>query len=106
MKLIEKLFARLGYVPREDYDAMAKYCKTCNAEAERYEKAQDDVYVGNVVYGVEELPYSFWVYCATAEGHDRGLKSLIKVLPFKDDNSKELARICAEELAEMLNQKY
>ena len=41
MRLIEKLFARLGYVLREDYDAMAKYCKTCDAEAERYEKAQE-----------------------------------------------------------------
>lgn len=106
MKLIEKLFNRMGYVPREAYDAMVKYCKTCNAEAERYEKAQDDVYVGNVVYGVEELPYSFWVYCVTAEGHDRSAKCLIKVLPFTDDESKELARVCAEELAEMLNQKY
>ena len=106
MKLIEKLFNRMGYVPREAYDAMVEFCRSCDARDERYEKIQDDVYTGNVEYRVEALPYSFWVYCVTAEGHDRGLKSLIKVLPFVDDESKELARVCAEELAEMLNQKY
>ena len=106
MKLFEKLLARMGCVPRKDYDAMVKYCRSCDAEAEWYEKMQDDIYAGNVEYGVEALPYSYWVYAVTARGHDRSAKCLIKVLPFTDEESKELARVCAEELCEMLNQKY
>lgn len=106
MKLIEKLFNRMGYVSREAYDAMVEYCRGCDARDEWYEKIQDDVYACNVEYRVEALPYSFWVYCVTSKGHDRGGKQLIKVFPFEDNDSKELARICAEELCEMLNQKY
>lgn len=96
-KYINKLFEWLGYVPKiQLYQAKEKYLKVLLFDEMILKDLQ--------AYIVREIPY-YNCYAVTMLGvtmnqfHSR----IVKSFPFSDD--KEYAKLCAEELCEMLNQK-
>ena len=95
MKLIEKLFNRMGYVPKRAYEDI-------DGQLRAVTQHNIAVYRAEVVYIFAECVDCFAVF--SQNGMDR---RVIKCFPKgATKDSKELARICAEELVEMLNQKY
>lgn len=96
-KLINKLFEKLGYVPKRRYEYLYKL---------EHDVRQHDIGIlsYNSTYQVVELGDKFVVleYCS-AVGNNRYIKAFQKGYT-KD--SLAYARICAEELCEMLNEKY
>lgn len=115
-KLINKLFEKLGYVPKKRYkvlnpDDFFKQLDPCKHEvlvdeprepvplALLLEEAMDKlIYDNKVLYSVNYNNGIYEVIIMNFGGKDR----LIKV--FKDADA-EYAKLCAEELCEMLNQK-
>ena len=96
-KYINKLFERLGYVPKRRYKELYKL--------EHYVMQHDvGILNYNSTYQVVELGDKFVVleYCS-AVGNNRCVKAFQKGYT-KD--SLDYARICAEELCDMLNEKY
>ena len=96
-KIINKLFEWLGYVPRTQlYQAKEKYYNTLLFE-EKIVKDQQ-------TYIVSEIPdYNCYVVDILGVTRNHFHKRAVKSFPYGDD--KEYARLCAEELCEMLNQK-
>lgn len=96
-KYINKLFEWLGYVPKSEYKQLYKL---------EHDVTQHDVGILNYnsSYQVVELKDKFIVleYCS-AVGNNRYVKAFSKG---DTEDSKDYARICAEELCEMLNEKY
>lgn len=95
-RLINKLFDKLGYVPKRRYNQL---CKLEN------DVRQHDIGILNYnsTYQVVESCDKFVVfeYCS-AVGNYRYVKAFEKGLT---QDSSDYARLCAEELCEMLNQE-
>lgn len=98
-KIINKLFEKLGYVPKSKLELYKR-------DFERYKHLyncrvnMDNAIDNNTAYYyVLQREDSF--LCIV---HIRGNRRPIKSFPFNDD--KEYALICANELCDMLNQKY
>lgn len=98
-KYINKLFERLGYVPKrykalqEEGEFFINQHRECALECfnyftveRRYEK---DKRIGYVVIQHSIVHPQCWI---------------VKFFP--DDGAKDYARICAEELCDMLNERY
>lgn len=95
-KIINKLFEWLGYVPKGSFDIEKKYCND-------QKKIDKCICEGKTYYIVYNTPNHYVVaYTVFDEGIDFN-KRVIK--SFSKDNP-DYARICAEELCDMLNKKY
>lgn len=96
-KYINKLFEWLGYVPKRRYKELYKL---------KHDVRQHDTGILNYnsIYQVVELGDKFVVleYCSAVD-NNRYVKAFQKGYT-KD--SLDYARICAEELCDMLNEKY
>jgi hypothetical protein len=97
-KYINKLFEWLGYVPK-DSDEGFYFCKH-----------QDSLMIaacmraGTITYRKVET-YAYWIVVACC--NLTSFEQEVKVFPKGDtEDSADYARICAEELCEMLNEKY
>lgn len=96
-KIINKLFEWLGYVPKiQLYQAKEKYLNVL---------LFDEVIVKDQqAYIVCEIPnYNCYAVAILGVTTNQFHKRIVKSFPFSDD--KEYAKLCAEELCEMLNQK-
>lgn len=94
--LINKLFEWLGYVPKGKYD---KY----NGIVDAHLTIDAEIELGVCEYQTFEAKYKVFVtaYSSIVEKH-----RIIKVFRKGDtEDSADYARLCAEELCEMLNQK-
>lgn len=99
-KLINKLFERLGYVPKGEYDhiqykfnCLLKEVNECDSLYEAIAKCNRSLTYR--VYG------NIWGYRVMAE---RGnVSKLVKFYP--NDYGADYARLCAEELCEKLNER-
>lgn len=96
-KIINKLFEKLGYVPKGKYqDAEVRLHNINVMDAE-------------IRFGVNEyqtFEYNDKIF-VTAYSDILGKHRIIKVFRKGDTaDSAEYARICAEELCDMLNEKY
>ena len=100
-KLINKLFKKLGYVPKEEYDELKDY-KTC---ANWHDMTVADIHTHSTKYTYEDLFSYILVSCVTKDTSDHSVGYPIKRFDYTDQESKEYARICAEELCEMLNEE-
>ena len=91
-KYINKLFEWLGYVP-----------KCYKEEANNATILDSEIWAGQVSYIINSSPYEYFVCAKTSNHRIR----LIKRFCFRmhDADSQYYARICAEELCEMLNEK-
>lgn len=101
-KLINKLFEKFGYVPKDDYEELKDY-ETC---AKWHDMTVVDIHTHNAKYTYEDLFGYILVSSVTKDTSDHCVGYPIKRFDYTDDDSKEYARICAEELCEMLNEKY
>ena len=96
-KIINKLFEWLGYVPKGKYQ---------DAEATRHNIGVMD---SEIILGINEYQT---IECndkilVTAYSDILGKHRIIKVFRKGDtEDSADYARICAEELCDMLNEKY
>lgn len=106
-KYINKLFEWLGYIPKEIYeDAVMErdHYRDTAAELKHDNEAHDvGVKNGNIIYHYVWFSKMFIVmgYCAETNYHQ-----YIKAFRYHDSDSEAYARICAEELCEMLNEKH
>ena len=105
-KYINKLFERLGYVPKEEYERLLQESNA--REVSSYVTKMNALYKD---IGRRRVEYRFQNnfgcnhYCvAVKTREDFGV--LIKIFPYHDADSADYARICAEELCDMLNEKY
>ena len=96
-KYINKLFEWLGYVPKSKYQ---------DAEAIRH---NTNVMDGEIILGVNEyqtFECNDKIF-VTAYSDILGKHRMIKVFRKGDtEDSADYARLCAEELCDMLNEKY
>ena len=96
-KLINKIFEWLGYVPKSKYQDAEAILHNIN------------VMDAEIRFGVNEyqtFEYNDKIF-VTAYSVILGKHSIIKVFPKGDTEDTEYyARICAEELCDMLNEKY
>lgn len=95
-KLINKLFEWWGYVPERDYNYYEKQFNLNAAINREIINCQSEYFVVN--------SNNRFIVLARAEKAD--ICAYIKAFPYTDDESKDYARICAEELCDMLNEKY
>lgn len=86
-RLINKLFEKLGYVPIK--------------KVLRYILIEREIQLKGVSYHCYIGYYCYEVKARTNYG-----ETIIKVYPYHDADTQDYARICAEELCEMLNEKY
>ncbi len=94
-KLINKLFERLGYVPKEEYQDV----KVILHNITRMDAL---IRLGVAEYQTFECADKIFVtaYSTILEKH-----RIVKVFPKGDtEDSADYAKLCAEELCEMLNQ--
>lgn len=104
--LIDKLFERLGYVQKEMYeDAVMErdHYRDTAAELKHNTEAHNvGVKNGNIIYHCVWFSKTIIVmgYCAGTNYHQ-----YIKAFRYHDADSQAYARLCAEELCEMLNDK-
>lgn len=110
-KYINKLFERLGYVPKEEYVSKDTYddilatAEDLQALVNWHDMSVDDIHKNNVEYHYEELFGRFVVSTITKDTTNHTVGYPVKVFHFTED-TKDYARICAEELCEKLNEKY
>lgn len=92
-KYINKLFEKLGYVP-----------KTCCRDCKQRNKMDNFCKEGNVRYMFCEGFKRYVVFML----FDNNCKNsfTVKSIPYHDDDTKAYARICAEELCDILNERY
>lgn len=96
-KIINKLFERLGYVPKGKYQDAEAILHNINV-------MDGEIRLGVNEYKTIECTDKIFV---TAYSDILGKHRIIKVFRKGDtENSADYARICAEELCEMLNEKY
>lgn len=93
-KYINKLFEWFGYVPKEEYI----YCKN---SFERRQLMDISLVKQNVTYRISNSLDG----CSVVALDGLRDRRLIKVFLYKHYNA-DYARICAEELCDMLNEKY
>ena len=91
-KYINKLFEWLGYVPKCYKTSLTKRLAI-----------ESEILKCGVGYKMEHIGFEYRIYATTIKG-----ELLIKTFPYRilDAESQYYARICAEELCEMLNEKY
>lgn len=110
-KYINKLFKWLVYVPKKQcvskdtYNDILAISKELQVLVDWHDMSVDDIIKNNVEYYYEELFGCFLVATITKDTTDHTVGYPVKVFHFTDD-TKDYARICAEELCEMLNEKY
>lgn len=95
-KYINKLFEKLGYVPKEENKWFVNHF---------YKRLEMDNYIQEekARYFVSEAKDYFLVIACAGTGNRRIIKSFSK----GDTQDKyDYAHICASELCEMLNEKY
>lgn len=108
--LIDKLFERLGYVPKEQcvskdtYDDILATAKDLQNMVNWHDMSVNDIHKNNVEYHYEELSGCFLVSTITKDDTDHCVGYPIKVFHFTEE-TRDYARLCAEELCEMLNDK-
>jgi hypothetical protein len=106
-KYINKLFEWLGYVPKEEYALVLRKLEWIEKRPTilemNIEAHERGVKEGKATY--HHITLSKFVavleYCYEVDN-----SQFVKVFPYHDEDSKDYARICAEELCEMLNEKY
>ena len=109
--LINKLFEWLGYVPKKHhvpksiYEDFLETAENLQLLADWYDMAVKDIHTGKVKYAIEELRNSYLVYYTTDNTEYSGVSYNVKEYPF-DSDTKDYARLLAEELCEKLNEKY
>ena len=109
-KYINKLLKRLGYVPKEEYiskdiyDNILEKSEDLQTIVDYYTTAANDIQDGYVRYAIGECKDIFMVLSLTI-GSENDVMYPIKAFRFTEE-TRDYARICAEELCEMLNQKY
>lgn len=103
-QIINKLFEKLGYVPKSMYENLKKTLILLN-------RHYSILYDGSVLFG--EVSYSFYVHkdrvvvYAKSECYESAVKSFFfNIKSEKAQEEKEYALICANELCDMLNAKY
>ena len=91
-KYINKLFEWLGYVPKCYKTSLIKRLAI-----------ESEILKCGVGYKMAEVGFEYKIFATTIKG-----ELLIKTFPYRilDAESKDYARICAEELCDMLNEKY
>lgn len=110
-KLINKLFEWLGYVPKEQcvpkdtYDDILATAEDLQFLVDWHDMSVDDIHKNNVEYYYEELLGRFLVSTITKDTTDHTVGYPLKVFHFTEE-TRDYARICAEELCEKLNEKY
>lgn len=94
-KLINKLFEWLGYVPKEENKWFVNHFN---------KRLEMDIYIQEekARYFISEAKNYFLVIACAGTGNRRIIKSFSKG---DTQDNQSYARICAEELCEMLNQK-
>lgn len=102
-KLINKLFEKLGYVPKEEYYEAKAIINTLTKLRRDTDAHCLGIKNGTATYHSVKLFECFAVfeYCEAVDNN-----RLVKVFPYHDTDSEDYARICAEELCDMLNEKY
>lgn len=110
-KYINKLFEKLGYVPKEQcvfkdtYDDILATAEDLQVLVDWHDMSVDDIHKNNVEYYYEELFGCFLVATITKDTTNHTVGYPVKVFHFTED-TKAYARLCAEELCEKLNEKY
>ena len=106
-KLINKLFEWLGYVPKVEYENILRQVEWIKARPtilERNVEAHErGIKEGKATYHHITLLKFVAVleYCDEVDNNQ-----FVKVFPYHNEDTKDYARICAEELCDMLNEKY
>ena len=96
-KYINKLFEWLGYVPKGK-------CEKCEAILNNINAMYEEIVLGVNEYQTFEYTDKVFV---TAYSDTLGKHKVIKAFRKGDtEDSADYARICAEELCDMLNEKY
>lgn len=96
-KYINKLFEWLGYVPKSE-------CEECEAIVNNINVMDAEIKLGVCEYQTIETQHKVFV---TTYSDTLGKHRIIKVFRKGDtEDSADYARICAEELCDMLNEKY
>ena len=96
-KYINKLFEWFGYVPKSK-------CEECEAIVNNIKVMDAELKVGITEYQTFETEHKVFV---TSYSDTLGKHRIIKVFRKGDtEDSADYACICAEELCEMLNEKY
>lgn len=104
-KLINKLFEWLGYVPKEEYEDILYTARDLQVQVDWHDMSVADIHQNNVNYYYDERFGCFLVATITKDTTDHTVGYPVKVFHFTEA-TKEYARICAEELCDMLNEKY
>ena len=105
-KIINKLFEWLGYVPKEEYERLLQESNA--REVSSYVIKMNALYKD---IGRHKVEYCFQDnfgcnHYSVAVRTRKDFGVLIKTFPYHDADSADYARICAEELCDMLNEKY
>ena len=96
-KYINKVFERLVYVPKSKYQDAEAILHNINV-------MDAEIKLGIIEYQTFEAEHKVFV---TAYSDILGKHRIIKVFRKGDtEDSADYARICAEELCDMLNEKY
>lgn len=93
-KIINKLFEKLGYVPKSEYDWYTN-------EYDLKIKLDFDIHEQRAEYSIIDNILSYLVVA-----HNNGSIRLVKSFNCISCEDKEYAEICANELCDMLNAKY
>ena len=105
-KYINKLFERLGYVPKEEYERLLQEsnAREVSSYVTKMNALYKDIGRRKVEYHFQDNFGCNHFSVAVKTREDFGV--LIKIFPYHDADSAAYARICAEELCDMLNEKY
>jgi hypothetical protein len=94
-KIINKLFEKLGYVPKRENNNTVRI-------ASNFISHIDEIKEGKVSYQIIPQTDNYLVTSMST----KDLYLAIKYFHFKNQDDKEYALICANELCDMLNAKY
>ena len=94
-KIINKLFEKLGYVPKRENNNNVRIISNFTSHLEEIKE-------GKASYQIISLPNCYVVTSMSTEC----LHLVIKYFHFYNQEDREYAEICAKELCDMLNEKY
>jgi hypothetical protein len=94
-KIINKLFEKLGYVPKRENNNNVRIISNFTSHF-------NEIKEGKASYQIIQLPNCYVVTSMST----KDLHLAIKYFHFKNQDDKEYALICANELCDMLNAKY
>ena len=105
-KYINKLFEWLGYMPKEEYERLLQEsnAREVSSYVTKMNALYKDIGRRKVEYRFQDNFGCNHYNVAVRTREDFGV--LIKTFPYHDADSADYARICAEELYDMLNEKY